>query len=175
MPVPSNKGMILSKIRLFCSLSLLAAVSALAGTATDPFLGKWQIDKKKTQATGVPDDLQVEIKQAGHHGLLVKSKYQEPKNATYPLLWVGIMTYEMPLSTDGSEKTTQIGPFMHTSKTMVEGNKMTTDWNAALENGKVEGQWIRTVSADGKEMDLQIVAKASDGRNMNQTLVFKRK
>lgn len=139
-----------------------------------PFLGKWQMDKKKTQAKGVPEDLQVEIREKGN-GILVKSKYQEPKNAVYPLLWVGIMTYELPLSLDGTEQKNQIGPFMHASKTHIDGNKMVTDWTAALENGNVEGQWIRTVSPDGKEMTLQIIDKASDGRKMDQTLVFRRK
>jgi hypothetical protein len=56
---------------------------------------------------------------------------------------------------------------------------MKTDFTAALQNngsvsGKVDGQWIRKVSDDGKEMTLQIIAKSSDGRNMDQTLVFKR-
>jgi hypothetical protein len=64
---------------------------------------------------------------------------------------------------------------MHVSKTQVDGNKMTTDWKATLENGNVEGKWIRTVSPDGKEMDLQIIAKSSDGRNMDQTLIFRRR
>jgi hypothetical protein len=52
---------------------------------------------------------------------------------------------------------------------------MVTDWRATMENGNVQGQWIRTVSSDGREMTLQIVSKASDGRSMDQTLVFKRK
>jgi len=141
----------------------------------NPFLGKWKIDKSKTRAAGVPDDLQMEIKSQGSNGLLVKSNYKEPKSAMYPLLWVGVMTYELPLSIDGTEKQNQIGPFMHVSKTTLDGNKMTTDWKATIDKGGVEGQWIRTLSADRREMDLQIVAKSSDGRNMDQTLVFKRR
>ena len=105
---------------------------------------------------------------------LIKAASTE-KDAVYPLLWVGIMTYELPLSTDGSEKQNQIGPFMHVSKTTLNGSTMTTDWRATIENGNVEGKWIRRLSPDGKHMDLQIIAKASDGRNMDQTLVFKRK
>ncbi len=159
-------------------LALAIAVPMLVFAATpgaNPFVGKWRIDKSKTKAQGVPDDLEVEIKQDGNAGLLVKSKYREPKTNMYPLLWVGVMTYELPLSTDGTEKQNQIGPFMHVSKTQLDGNKMTTDWKATIENGSVEGQWIRTVSDDGRQMDLQIIAKASDGRNMDQTLVFKRR
>jgi hypothetical protein len=159
--------------RLIVSTLLAGAFALNAATTTaDSFAGKWQLDKKKTQATGAPDDLQLEMKQDGD-GWIIKSKYREPKTAMYPLLWVGIMTYELPLKP--TETTTQIGPFTHVSKTTVDGNKMTTDWKAAMEKGGVEGQWIRTLSNDGREMTRQIISKASDGRNMDQTLVFKRK
>ena len=159
--------------RLVVNAFLAGALILGAATTTSPsFAGKWQLDMKKTQATGAPEDLQVEIKPDGD-GWLVKSKYREPKSAVYPLLWVGIMTYELPLKP--TETTTQIGPFAYTSKTTVAGSKMTTDWRATLEKGGVQGQWIRTLSDDGREMRLQIISKASDGRNMDQTLVFKRK
>lgn len=147
----------------------------MAGAANSPFFGKWELDKKKTRAIGAPEDLKIEIRQDGARGVLIKSQYREPRNAIYPLLWVGIMTYELPLSTDGSEKRNQIGPFSHVSRTTLEGNKMVTDWIAAIENGSVGGKWIRSLSVDGKEMTLQIISKASDGRNMDQMLVFKRR
>jgi hypothetical protein len=147
----------------------------LNAAGKSPFIGKWELDKKKTQATGAPEDLNFEIKQNGNNGIIVASKYREPRNSVYPLMWVGIMTYELPLSTDGSPKTNQIGPFAHVSKTTVNGNKMVTDWQASMDKGGVQGQWIRTVSADGREMTLQVISKASDGRNMDQTLFFKRK
>jgi hypothetical protein len=52
---------------------------------------------------------------------------------------------------------------------------MTTDFTASNEGGKVEGQWIRTLSEDRKQMTMQVLATASDGRKLDQTLVFKRK
>ena len=159
-------------------LPLFFAIAGLAIGADGPlgaFEGKWKLDKKKTQVKGGPEDLEMEIKADGSSGLVIKSKYREPKSNIYPLMWVGIMTHELPLSSDGSEKTNQIGPFAHVSKTTVDGKKMTTDWRAAMETGHVEGQWIRTVSDDGKEMTLQVISKASDGRNMDQTLVFARR
>jgi hypothetical protein len=186
---PTDGMMTLKSIRIISAFALFSAAGLAQGdssrarsTSSDvsPFLGKWQLDKKKTQAKGAPEDLQCEIKEQ-QGGLLIKSKYQEPKNALYPILWVGVMTYELPLSTDGTEKQTQIGPYMHTSKTSINGNSMTTEWNANLANqgtdtkGNVEGKWIRTVSPDGKEMTLEIIAKASDGRNMDQTLVLHRR
>ena len=82
------------------------------------------------------------------------------------------MTYELELTTDGTEKVNQIGPFAHNSRTRVEGNKMTTEFIASNDAGKVDGQWIRTLSPDGKEMTLQVLTNASDGRKLDQTLVF---
>jgi hypothetical protein len=144
-----------------------------AGTSNG-FDGKWVLDKNKTHATGAPEDLQLEMKQNGSN-LTIKSKYREPKSAVYPLLWVGIMTYELDLTTDGKEKVNQIGPFAHNSRTRIEGNKMITEFVASDGPGKVDGQWIRTLSPDGKEMSLQVLANASDGRKLDQTLVFRRK
>jgi hypothetical protein len=159
---------------IHCSLILcLSLGAAYAGTASS-FTGKWEIDKKKTQATGAPEDLRLEIKEDGKK-LKIQSKYREPKSNIYPLLWVGIMTYDLELGTDGSQTTNHIGPFTHVSKTTVEGNKMVTDFTAQLENGNVTGQWIRTLSDDGREMTCQINTKSSDGRTLNQTLVFKKK
>lgn len=165
----------LSRRIALAGILAVTSISFAASTAPDPFLGKWELDKKKTQATGVPDNFKMEIKKDGDNGIVINSQYVEPKTAVYPLLWVGIMTYNLPLSIDGTEKQNQIGPFMHVSKTTLDGNTMTTDWRAVIKDGGVEGKWIRTLSPDGKEMNLQIIAKASDGRKMDQTLVFRRK
>lgn len=164
----------LSKFRHVLIFAACAGLMSAATASLTPFEGKWKLDKKKTHATGAPEDYEFQIKPDGD-GIRVLSKYREPKTAIYPLMWVGLMTYELPLSADGSEKTNQIGPFAHVSKTTIEGNKMVTDWRAALEKGDVEGQWIRTVSPDGKEMTLQVICKSSDGRTMDQTLVFNRR
>jgi hypothetical protein len=158
---------------LALAISIASAPSAAAASASG-FEGKWELDKKAQQGVGGPEDLQLELKQDGPK-LLIKSKYKEPQSAVYPLLWVGIMTYELELTTDGTEKVNQIGPFAHNSRTKVEGNKMTTEFTASNDGGKVEGQWIRTLSDDGKHMTMQVLATASDGRKLDQTLVFRRK
>ena len=184
---------------------LLAAASSWAGNAA-AFEGKWELDKKKTQSAAAPENLQVEIREKGE-GLQLKSRYREPKSSMYPLLWIGIMTYELDLAADGSEKTNHIGPFTHVSKTTVNGNTMTTEFDvfsapppaagatgaapapaagkAAAEASTTPGQattpviqggkWVRTLSEDGREMTLQINTTASDGRALNETLVFKKK
>jgi hypothetical protein len=159
---------------LHCSaIVCLSLGAAIAGTASS-FTGKWELDKKKTQAVGAPEDFRLEIKEEGAK-LKFQSKYREPKTNVYPLLWVGVMTYDLELGADGSETTNHIGPFTHVSKTTVDGNKMVTDFTAQIENGNVTGQWIRTLSADGREMTWQVNTKSSDGRQLNQTLVFKKK
>ena len=154
----------------FLAIALVTVLSA----ASTGFEGKWVLDKSKPLPSGGPEDLEIEMKQNGPN-LTIKSKYREPKDAIYPLLWVGIMTYELNLTTDGMEKVNQIGPFAHNSRTRIEGNKMTTDFVASNGPGKVDGQWIRTVSPDGKAMTLQVLTTSSDGRKLDETLVFRRK
>lgn len=166
-----SAGRYLSTLLIFCGLSFGAANEGALG----PFLGKWEVDKEKTSAASAPGKLKCEIEKNGGKGVVIKSQYVEPKNSVYPLLWVGIMTYELPLNVDGTPTTNHIGPFTHVSKTTVADNKMITDFTATLENGNVTGKWVRTVSSDGREMTLQIQSKASDGRRLDQTLVFKRK
>jgi hypothetical protein len=159
---------------IHCSLILCMSLGAVyAGTAS-PFVGKWELDKKKTQATGAPEDLKLDIKEEGTK-VKIQSKYREPKTNVYPLLWVGIMTYDLELGADGSETTNHIGPFTHVSKTTIDGNKMVTDFSAQIENGNVTGKWVRTVSDDGREMTCQINTKSSDGRHLDQTLFFRKK
>lgn len=151
---------------------ILFSFTAFANPA---FQGKWKLDSNKsTSAQYAPGNLEQEIKMDGAK-LTIKSNFDQPKNGVYPLLWVGVMTQELQLAADGSEVINHIGPFLHKSKTTIDGNKMNTDYTATVENGSVEGQWIRTLSADGKEMTLQILAKASDGRRADLNLLFKKK
>ena len=160
-----------------CMLAITLGANAAAKTDTPAqnFQGKWQLDKKKTaESVAAPGNLMQEIKPKDGK-LLIKSQYDQPKNGMYPLVWLGIMVEQFTLNPDGSETVNDIGPFRHVSKTTLEGNKMTTTWNATIENGTIDGQWIRTLSSDGKEMTMQVVSKASDGRNFDSTVVFHRK
>lgn len=164
-----------------CMLAITLGSTAVAktpksDTPAQNFLGKWQLDKKKTsESAAAPGSLIQEIKPTSDGKLLVKSQYDQPKNGMYPLIWLGIMVEQFTLSADGSETVNDIGPFRHVGKTTVEGNKMTTTWNATIENGTIDGQWVRTLSPDGKEMTMQVTSKASDGRTFDSTIVFHRK
>lgn len=157
-------------------LVVLAGLAAAASTGKSPFEGKWVLDKKATTDLGAgPEIRETEIRQDGNE-VLIKSKYVEPRNGIYPLLWLGIMAYDFKLHSDGSESVNLLGPYKHQSKTTIAGNKMTTEFQAANEAGEaVSGQWVRTVSEDGRQMTCEIRTKASDGRTLEKTLVFKRK
>lgn len=140
-----------------------------------PFDGKWVADSETALTEGTPDIRELQIKQKGNE-IVIKSKYVEPRNGIYPLLWLGVMAYELKLNADGSDTVNLLGPYKHQSKTTVEGLKMTTQFQAANEAGEaVSGQWIRSVSEDGKQLTCQIQTKASDGRTLDQTLTFRRK
>ena len=93
------------------------------------------------------------------------------------------MTERLQLKTDGTQSEASIGPFELRSKTNQDGKTLTTDWKANIENGSapgqqegsVEGQWVRTLSDDGRQLTLQLKGKISDGRTIDATLRFNRK
>ena len=167
------------------SAALLLSLAVLASAASQPqgFEGKWVLDKKKSpEAPQAPQDLVQQIKMDGPH-MIIKSKFAQPKNGIYPMLWVGIMTEELRLTTDGSEAAKSIGPFELRAKTNQDGDALVTTWTANMENGmapgqeagSVEGQWLRSISGDGRVMTLQIKGKCSDGRTLDTKLYFNRK
>ena len=143
------------------------------------FDGKWVLDKKASPSFQVaPAALTQQFKTDGDK-LIIRSNYEQPKDGMYPIFWIGVMTEELQLQPDGKELVSNIGPYQYISKTTQEDKKLVTDWTANLANGdtqgKVEGQWIRTLSPDGKQMTMEMSGKCSDGRQMQATLVFHRK
>lgn len=148
---------------------------SIAASSASPtsFAGKWVLDSKKSaNLANAPAHLVQEIKPEGDK-LVVKSRYDQPENGMYPIFWVGIMTEELDLTTDGNETVNSIGPFDHRSKTTAEGNSLKTEWTAM--GGQVEGEWVRTLSEDGKHMTMELKGKCSDGRQMTATLFFNKK
>jgi hypothetical protein len=86
------------------------------------------------------------------------------------------MMTDLKLNTDGSETINQIGPFMQTSKTTLDGNKMDTEWVAKHTSGEVvNGHWTRTIADDGKHMTLEIKENSSQGQNGTAVLTFVKK
>jgi hypothetical protein len=138
------------------------------------FSGKWNMDKKASHGSDPIDDLHQDIKQSGTD-LYIQSRFAEPKNGIAPLVYLGIMTTTLKLSTNGEEVTNQIGPFVQTTKTTLDGNKLTTDWHAVVNGDPVEGKWVRTLSEDGKTMTLEITESSTHGQKGDATITFKRK
>ena len=153
----------------------LAAAASVGGSQS--FDGKWVLDKKANNnaTTPPPDGLQQTIKTKGNT-IDVQSVFKEPANAIAPLLYLGIMTTSLKLNADGSEAVNQVGPFMQTCKTTIEGNKMDTEWVAKHTSGEVvNGHWTRTLSDDGKHMTLEIKESSTKGQSGNATLNFVKK
>lgn len=141
------------------------------------------LDKKKSpSASEAPPNLVQQIKVTGSQ-MTIQSKFAQPKDGVYPLKWVGIMAEQIRLTTDGTEAANSIGPFELRAKTNQDGNTLVTEFTANMENGSapgqqggsVQGQWIRTLSDDGKQLTLQVKGKISDGRTVDSTLCFNRK
>jgi hypothetical protein len=147
------------------------------------FDGRWVLDRKSSpDASNAPNNLVQQINTNGSE-MIIQSKFAQPKDGIYPLLWVGIMTERLQLKTDGTESESAIGPFELRSKTNLDGKTLVTEWTANMENGSapgqkggsVQGKWIRTLSDDGRQLTLQIKGKVSDGRTLDATLRFNRK
>jgi hypothetical protein len=157
-------------------MTFALAVAASVGGANS-FDGKWVLDKKagNTATVPPPDDLRQNIK-AGGGNISIDSTFKEPNNAITPLLYLGIMVTNIKLNPDGSETVNQVGPFMQTSKTTVDGNKMDTEWIAKHTSGEVvNGHWTRTISDDGKHMTLEIKESSTQGQSGTATLNFVKK
>ena len=148
----------------------------LAGAKDNPntFSGKWVLDKHSPRPGDAPNALQTKIKQ-DNSGLTIESQFNEPDNGVVTLLYLGVMTNKLHLSTDGQEQQSQIGPFMAAFKTTADGNKLVTDWKAQINGDPVEGHWVHTLSDDGKHMTLQITESSTHGQHGEVTLNFVRK
>ncbi|MDQ2948662.1 MAG: hypothetical protein M3Y27_22445 [Acidobacteriota bacterium] len=150
------------------------ALPICAKDSDQSFAGKWVLDKKGPRAPQCPDDLRQDIRQRGSE-ITIQSKFKEPANGIAPLLFLGIMTSSLSLTTDGQTAQNQIGPFQQASKTTVDGRKMETEWNAMVNGDEVKGHWTRTLSEDGKHMTLEIKESSTKGQGGDATVQFVRK
>jgi len=168
-------------LRLAKSITLLFTVAfltfvSLVGAKDNPesFSGKWVLDKESPRPGDAPNNLETKIKQ-DDSGLTIESSFKEPDNGVVPLLYLGVMTNKLHLNTDGQDQQSQIGPFMAVFRSMLDGNKVTTQWKAQINGDPVEGNWIQTLSDHGKHMTLQIKESSTHGQHAEATLNFVRK
>ena len=151
-------------------------VLSLAGAKenADSFSGKWVLDKSRPRPGDAPNSLETRVKQ-DNSGLTIESTFKEPDNGVLPLLYLGVMTEKLHLTTDGREQQSQIGPFMAVFKSRLDGNKLTTEWAAQIKGDQVQGHWIHTLSGDGKHMTLEIKESSTHTQHAEATLYFVRK
>lgn len=156
----------------------MGAILVAPGMAKDgkdhSFAGKWVMDKKDSTGSEELAELRQDIKMHDDK-MTIQSRFPEPANGIAPLVFLGIMVSSIELSTDGQPSTTQVGPFPFTSKTTINGNTMTTEWNSSFKGDPVQGKWVRTVSDDGKHMTLDITESSTKGQSGTAKLTFKRK
>lgn len=164
-------------MRCVAGLALVLSFT-LALSAKTPkeqgFAGKWQLVKDASQLSVPLGDLHQEVK-IHDSDITIQNLFPEPANGIAPLVYLGIMTTSLHLKSDGNEITNQIGPFLHLSKTTIDGSTMTTEWHAQINGEEVQGKWVRTLSDDAKQTTLQITETSTKGQNGNATLVLKRK
>src|ERR1700730_11685343 len=162
-------------VSLAAAIGFLFAANANAKDAKDEgFTGKWTLDKRSPRPGDAPNNLDTRIKQDSS-GFTIESTFQEPENGVVPLVYLGLMTTKIHLSTNGEDQENVIGPFTMTSKTTMNGNQMLTEWAANVKGDRVEGHWTHTLSDDGKRMTLEIKESSTQGQHSEITLYFARK
>ena len=162
-------------IRFLLTIAFIAVFAlASAKETADGFSGKWVLDKHSPRPGDAPNNLETKIKQ-DNSGLTIESTFKEPDNGVVPLLYLGLMTNKLHLATGGQEQQQQIGPFMATFKSTMDGNKLTTEWAALIKGDPVQGHWVHTLSGDGKHMTLDIQESSTHGQHAEATLQFVRK
>ena len=155
--------------------ALVLIVSVLIVNAKDEgFSGRWVLDKTSQRPGDAPNSLEQRIRQ-DKSGVTIESTFKEPENGVVPLLYLGVMTTNLHLSTTGETQQNQIGPFQMGSKTTVSGNQMETEWTAMAKNDQVQGHWTHTLSTDGRHMTLEIKENSTQGHQAEATLHFVRK
>jgi hypothetical protein len=157
--------------------TIACVVLSLAGAKenADSFSGKWVLDKGSPRPGDAPNNMETRIKQ-DRSGLTIESSFKEPDNGVVPLLYLGVMAEKVRLNTDGQEQANQqIGPFMATFKSSMDGNKLTTQWAAQIKGDQVRGHWVHTLSGDGKHMTLEIQESSTHTQHAEATLYFVRK
>jgi hypothetical protein len=162
------------KLALALSALVLTTSSSIVNAKDQGFAGRWILDKASPRPGDCPNQLEQRVKQDGS-GITIESTFKEPENGVVPLLYLGVMTTRLHLSTNGEVQQNQIGPFQIGSKTTLSGNQMETEWTAMAKDDQVRGHWTHTLSSDGKHMTLAIKESSTQGQQGEATLHFVRK
>ena len=135
--------------------------------------GEWEL--ASAEGTTPPDGFVMQVNQSATT-LRVNSHWKEPGNGQYPLTLVGLLAPVLTLSTDGREDLNQAGPFVIHSRTRWNDGRLITTWSTSEFSGmSFEGQWVRSLSADGRESTLEVHASSSKGEHADAALKFRKK
>ena len=162
------------RLRVVLSVFVLIAFVLTVNAKDEGFSGRWVLDRSGEHAGDAPNSLEQRIKQ-DKSGVTIESTFKEPENGVVPLLYLGVMTTRLHLSTTGETQQNQIGPFQMGSKTTINGNQMETEWTAMAKDDQVQGHWTHTLSSDGRHMTLEIKENSTQGQQAAATLHFVRK
>ena len=161
------------------SITLLSAVFLIASgvvlkAQNNNFDGKWVLDKHSPAPANAPKKLETKIKQ-DNNGVTIESTFEEPSNGIVPLLYLGVMSSKVKLTTDGQEQQNTIGPFQMASKTTADGDQLKTDWTATVKDDSVQGHWTQKLSDDGKHLTWEISESSTHGQQGEAVLNFVKK
>ncbi len=164
---------VLSALALACTgatmFSLSVREKSQTGTADrshPDFSGRWELDKaRSTLPSHTPDNLvQVIEHRDPQLRIITTSKdwstdfglnIQKPIAVTLFALTIP----EWVATTDGIERSEKYGPAELKSKTHWEGDRLITAWSLERDGrAEIVGEWVRSLSVDGKTQTLEIKA-----------------
>ena len=138
--------------------------------AVPDFSGEWRV----VSASGAtqPDGFVMRVHQSST-ALRITGEHQDGQTG---LTLLGLTAPQVILSTDGREDLNQDGPFVLHSRTAWSGARLVTNWSTSEFLGtSFQGQWVRFLSADGREMTIEIHADSSKGQHSDAVLKFQRR
>ena len=161
----------ISAVATIALAAMLWRVSAQPSTPRD-LSGEWEL--VSAVGTTPPEEFVMKMDQTTTT-FHVHSRWKEPATGEYGLMLVGLLTPELIFSIGGGEDLNQSGPFVIHSRTQWRNAHLITKWNTSeLLGVSFEGEWVQSVSADGRESTLEIHAKSSQGRRAEATLLFRK-
>jgi len=150
-------------LAILSSAATWAGVTAYAQAKDDPFIGRWTLDRAKSEFSGAPPERRVAVFELLPDGSL--------KHVTETVIANGSTDrVEYAYKYDGKDN-----PIQNSFLSTVSVKRINARTNERT--GKVRGEVVetstRTVSADGKTLTISIKG-SNDGNDYSSTQVFRR-
>lgn len=144
------------------TLMLMVATSLLAAQKKPDFSGRWELDAAKSQ-----------LRPTKWNSLAMVIEHQEPKLKINMILKYPQgpdYTYQIPLTTNGSEASVDMGKNGRVYRANWVGANLVLKWN---EDGERKETW--TLSQDGRTLTIVGSAKLTDGKSETWKYVMVKK